>query len=67
LAVADQLVDHVPVTDEVDLHQFRTIGDAGGGNSASTGPPTILGRVDRRRSRRSNLDSAAQTRPSTGA
>ena len=61
LAVADQLVDHVPVTDEVDLHQVRTVGNAGGGEQCIDGSADLLEcAVDRCRIAKVDLDSAAQ-------
>ena len=51
----------MPVTDEVDLHQVRTVGDAGGREQCVDGSADLLeGAVDRRRVPKVDLDSAAQ-------
>ncbi len=56
------LVDHVAVTDEVDLHQVRAVGNAGGGEHCVDGSADLLEcAVDRCRVTKVDLDSAAES------
>ena len=61
LAVVDQRVDHVPVPDEVDLHQVWTIGDTSGREQRVNLAHLFERAVDRRRVAQVDLNAAAES------